>query len=138
MRILQSFQNQNAFLSMVEKMLLARDKKEVCGEILTDLSKTFDCISHELLIAKLNGYGFDQNALNFINSYLFCRSQKTKVGYCFSDLLDILYGEPECSILGPHLFSINLCDLFLSEYSSEFSNFADVTTPNEFGKNYVS
>ena len=132
------FKTQNAFLSMVEKMLLARDKKEVCGEILTDLSKTFDCISDELLIAKLNDYGFDQNALNFIDNYLFGRSQKTKVGSCFSDLLDIFYGEPEFSILGLLLFSINLCDLFLSEYSSEFFNFADVTTPNEFGKNYVS
>ena len=73
MQILQSFQNQNAFLSMVEKMLLARDKKEVCGAILTDLSKAFDCISHDLLIAKLNAYRFDLNALNVINNYLFRR-----------------------------------------------------------------
>ena len=55
-------------------------KKEVCGAILTDLSKVFDCISHDLLIAKLNAYGFNQNALNFIHNYLFGRSQKTKVG----------------------------------------------------------
>ena len=41
---------------MVEKMRLARDKKEFCGTILTDLSKAFDCISHHLLIAKLNAY----------------------------------------------------------------------------------
>ena len=69
---------QNALLSMVEKkMLLARDKKEVCGAILTDLSKVFDCISNDLLIAKLKAYGFDQNPLNVIHNYLFGRSQKT-------------------------------------------------------------
>ena len=42
----KGFNTQNALLSMVEKMLLARDKEEVCGAILTDLSKAFDCISH--------------------------------------------------------------------------------------------
>ena len=110
-------------------------KKEVCGAILTDLSKVLYCISHDLLIAKLNAYGFDKNALNVIHNYLFGRSQKTKVGSSFSDLLDILYGVPQGSILGPLLFNINLCDLFLSEYSSEFSNFTDDTTLYECGKN---
>ena len=79
---------------MVEKMLLARDKKLVFGAILTDLSKAFDCISHDLVIAKLSAYGFDQNSLNFIYNYLFGRSRKTKVGFSFSDLLDILFGVP--------------------------------------------
>ena len=117
-------------------MLLARDKKDVCGAILSDLLKAFDCISHDLLIAKLNGYRFDENALNIIRNYLFGRSQKTKVGSSFSDLLDISCGVPHGSILGPLFFNINLCDLFLCECSSKFSNFADDTTPHECGKNY--
>ena len=58
------------------------------------------------------------------------------MGSSFSDLLDILYGVPQGSILGPLLFNINLCDLFLSESSSEVSNFADDTTPYECGKIY--
>ena len=68
------FNTQDTLLSMVEKMLSACDKKEVCGAILTDLSKVFDCISHDLLIAKLNAYGFDRNSLNVIHNYLFGRS----------------------------------------------------------------
>ena len=90
----KDFNTQNALLSMVEKMLLIRDKKEVCEAILTDLSKTFHCISHHLLIARLNPYGFDQNALDVIHSYLFGKSQKTNVGSSFSDLLHIFYGVP--------------------------------------------
>ena len=117
-------------------MLVARGKKEVCAAILTDLSKAFDCIGHDLLIAKLNAYGFDKNALNVIHNYLFGRCQKTKVGSSSSDLLDILYGVPQGSILGPLLFNINLYDLFLCQHSSEFSNFADDTNPYECGKNH--
>ena len=83
------------------------NKKDVCGLILTDLSKAFDCVSHDLLIAKLNSYGLDQNALNVIHNYLSGRSQKTKVGSSFSDLLDILYSLPQGSILGSLFFNIN-------------------------------
>ena len=50
----KAFDTQNALLFMVEKMLLPSDKKELCEAILTDLLKAFDCISHDLLIAKLN------------------------------------------------------------------------------------
>ena len=82
---------------MVEKMLIARGKKEVCGAILTYLSKAFDCISHDLLIAKLSAYEFDKNVPNVIHNYLFGRSEKTKVGSSFSDLLDILYCVPQPS-----------------------------------------
>ena len=103
---------------------------------MTDLSKAFDYISHRLLIAKLNTYRFHQNALNVIHNYLFGRSQTTKVVSSFSDLLDILYSIPQGSISGLLLFNMNLCDLFLSEYSTELTNFADDTTPYESGKNY--
>ena len=40
------------------------------GTLVTDLSKVFDCLSHELLIAELDAYGFDKNALKLVNSYL--------------------------------------------------------------------
>ena len=107
-------------------MKSARDNKKFCAAILTDLSKAFGCICHDLLIAKLNAYGVDRNALKLIYDYLSDRSQKTKVGSSFSAYLDIIYGVPQGSILGPLLFNIDLCDLFFEDYSSDF---ADDTTP---------
>ena len=55
----KGFSTQNALLVMIEKMKIARDKKEFCTAILTNLSKAFDCICHNLLIAKRNAYRFD-------------------------------------------------------------------------------
>ena len=59
---------------MVEKMKIARDNKEFCVTILTDLLKAFDCICHNLLIAKLNACGFDRSAVKLIYNYLSDRS----------------------------------------------------------------
>ena len=59
---------------IVEKMKIARDNKEFCVTILTDLLKAFDCICHNLLIAKLNAYGFDRSAVKLIYNYLSDRS----------------------------------------------------------------
>ena len=58
-------------------MEIPRDNKEFCAAILTNLSNAFDCMCHDLLIAKLNAYGFDKNVLKLIYDYLSDRSQKT-------------------------------------------------------------
>ena len=115
---------------MKEKMKASRDKKQFCGAILTELSKAFDCICHDLLIAKLNAYGPDKKALKLIYDY--GRSQKTKVGSLFSSELDISYGVPQGSILGPLLFNINICDLLFVSITSDIASYAGDTTPYEY------
>ena len=65
-------------------MKAARDNKELCAVILVDVSKAFDCICHNLLIAKLKAYGFNRNALKLIYDYLSDTSQKIKVSSSFS------------------------------------------------------
>ena len=132
----KGFSTQHALLVMLEKMKITRDRKGFCAAVLTDLSKTFDCICHDLLIVKLNAYGLEQNAVKLVYDYLSNRSQKTKVGSSFSTYLDIVYGVPQGSILGPLLFNIDLCDLFFKNYSSDFADFADDTTPYECGHSF--
>ena len=75
------------------------DSMGAFATVLTDLSKVFNYISHDLLIAKLYAYGFDKVLSNFIYPCLRQRKQKTKVGSTFSDLLKILFGVPQGSIL---------------------------------------
>ena len=124
----KGFSTQHAPLDTIEKIKISRDNKEFCAAILTNLSKAFDCICHDLLIAKLSTYRFNRNALKLSD-----RLQKSKVGSLFSAYLDIIYGVPQGSILGPLLFNIDLCDLLSEDYSSDFANFVDDTTPYECG-----
>ena len=55
------------------------DKGGFSGILLTDLSKAFDCINHQLLIAKLYAYGFDINSVRYLYSYLTNRKQRVKL-----------------------------------------------------------
>ena len=115
---------------MTEQLKKARDNKKVCAAVLTDLSKAFNCLLYDLLTAKLHAFGFGLESLRVIHAYLNDRIQVAKVGSFYSEILQIIYGVPQSSILGPLLFNVNLMDLFLAEhYKSDFSNYADDTTP---------
>ena len=62
----KGYGTQHCLLVMIEMWRKALDEKKVAGAVLTDLSKAFDCLSHELLIAKLEAYGFDKSTSKFI------------------------------------------------------------------------
>ena len=64
---------------MLEKLNSSVDKGKAFGGLLTDLSKAFDCLSNELIIAKLTAYGFRLSALKLMQSYLSERKQGTKI-----------------------------------------------------------
>ena len=86
----KDFSTQHALLSLIEKWKKVLDNKRYSGSILMDLSKAFDTINHDLLIAKLHVYGFSKESLKLIKSYLTNRWQGTKLNTGFSKLTEIL------------------------------------------------
>ena len=131
----KGYNTQYCLLAMLEKWKSSVDKRSSFGALLTDLSKAFDCLSHELLIAKLHAYGFSLNAPRLVHSYLTNRKQRTKINTKYSSWEEILFGVPQGSILGPLLFDIFRFDVFFIMNETEFASYTDDNTPYTSSQN---
>ena len=112
----KGFSAQHCLLAMLKKWNSSVDRGETFGALLTDLSKAFDCLDHELLIAKLHAYGFSMSALGLISNYLSDRKQRTRINSTYSSWSKVLFGVPQGSGYWDHcysIFSYLICSLLL-------------------------
>ena len=121
----KGYSAQHCLVVMLEKWRATLDNRGCSGVLLTDLSKAFDCLSHDLLLAKLEAYGFDCMSVKLLHSYLTDRHQRVRINSNYSTWSEIINGVPQGSILGPLLFNIYLSDLFLFNEDTDIANYAD-------------
>ena len=86
---------QYRLISIIEKWKKFVDNGKIFAALLTDLAKAFDCLPHDLIIAKLNAYGFSLSVSRLMQSYLCNRKQIIKINTTYSSKEEILFGVPQ-------------------------------------------
>ena len=119
---------QHCLIVLLEKWKKSVNQGHVFGALQTNLSKTFDCLPHKLLIAKLNAYGFDK-VVRFICDYLTSRNQRTRMSDTYSSWQEILSGVTQGLILRPLLFETYIWELYFITENCHITSYADDNTP---------
>lgn len=97
--------------TLLQTIIESFETKCSTAVVLCDLSRAFECVSHNILLMKLRRYGLTDSALRLIQSYLADRSQIVSWQGLNSSSLPVMLGVPQGSILGPFLFIVAMNDL---------------------------
>ncbi len=127
-----------ALMELIEEICNNLDNKKLTVGVFIDLKKAFDTIDHNLLLQKLDFYGIRGATNDWVKSYLTNRKQFVQVDGHSSDLLDIICGVPQGSVLGPKLFILYINDLCNVSSLVKYVLFADDTNIFKSGDNLQS
>ena len=130
----ESYNTQHVLIRIIEEWRKDLHNNLFIGTVLMYLSKAFDCLPHDLVIAKLAASGFEKNMICYIYSYLKSRKQCVSVNNIKSTFEEIISGVPQGSIVGPILFNIFFNDFFYFILVASAHNFADDNTLSSFAK----
>ena len=118
----------DALLSTLQYVYDNIDENKIVISFFLDFSKAFDCVDHDILLEKLDGYGVRGTALKFFESYLSNREQYVSLQGTHSTTRYITKGVPQGSVLGPLLFLIYIYDFPECNNFFKFTLFADDST----------
>ena len=124
-----------ALIKLTDDWRKSLDEKQEVGVVAIDLSKAFDCICHNLLLANLKAYGLCDTALKLLRSFLHERKQRVICNNSCSNWTPICCGVPQGSLLSPLLFNIFMNDMNEAVNDSSLRLYADDTTQYMADKN---
>ena len=131
----KGYNSQHVLSRLLEEWRQHSDNDNVAGGVFMDLSKAFDRVPHDLLIAKLAAYSVDENLLMYLYSYLSNRKQYVLINNVHSIFQNVISWVPQVSTVGPTLFNCFFNNFFYFIDKASVHNFADDNSLSTFELN---